>query len=120
VPGFWDDDEVRKAAAGGEYASLREVGDTVDGKVSRLRKRTFNEGKSDERTAIEIEFEDGPTLTAGQVLLMRGLYELQPVPGDELSIVLADIERRAGKTLKRFRIAVTRADGAVATVDQTL
>jgi hypothetical protein len=42
------------------------------------------------------------------------------VPGDELSIVLADIERRAVKTLKRFRIAVTRADGAVATVDQTL
>lgn len=119
MPGFWDDEEVKNAAAGGAYASLKDVGDEVDGEVASLTKRKFNEGKADERTAIEVAFKDGPTLTAGQVLLMRALYDLRPEPGDHLRIQLAEVEKRGTKTLKKFRVDLKRASGESESVDQT-
>lgn len=114
MPGFWDDDEIRKAAEGGQYVKLTEVGDTVEGEIVNLRKRAF-----DDRTAIEITFDDDRMFTVGQVLLLRTMYELQPVNGETLRVVLADIEKRGTKTMKLFRVELTRLDGSVEKVDHT-
>ena len=114
MPGFWDDDEIKKAAEGAGYTKLTDIGDTVSGAVRSLNKRKF-----DDRTAIEITFEDDTKFTAGQVLLLRDLYVLQPTPGDQLTITLADIEKRGPKTLKLFKVEVVRPNGTVDIIDQT-
>jgi hypothetical protein len=117
--GFWDDDEVRQAAQNAEYASFLKVGDEVSGEILSLGKRRFNEGKADERMAIEIKLADAPTVTAGQVLLMRALFDLAPAKGDHLTIRLVEVERRGAKTLKKFAVTVKAADGTVRSIDQS-
>src|SRR4051812_2544124 len=120
MAGFWDDEDVRAAARSNGYASLLSVGDEVGGKIIKLARRVFNEGTADERTAIEGVFDTGLTLTAGQVLLKRALYELRPAVGDELLVRLVDIERIGDRTRKRFYVELTRAeDGRREVVDQT-
>jgi len=119
MPGFWDDDEIKKAAEGAGYLSLREIGDNVSGTVRKLAKRKFPNSDGSDRTAVEIEFDDDTKLTAGQVLLLRDLYVLQPQTGEQLTITLADVKKQGIKTLKLFRIEVVRLDGQVDKVDQT-
>jgi hypothetical protein len=116
---FWDDDELKKAAEGGGYHKLEAVGDTVTGTVRKLMKRKFANNDGSERTAVEIEFDDDSKLTAGQVLLLRDLYVMQPTAGEHLTITLADVKKQGIKTTKFFRIEVVRADGTVDKVDQT-
>jgi hypothetical protein len=57
---------------------------------------------------IEMDTADGPkTVTAGQVRLKAALAEKRPGVGDQLTITLSDIEKRAGgKTLKHFTVSV--------------
>lgn len=113
-PSIWDDPDVKKAAEGGDYARFTEIGDTVSGTISKLSKRDF-----DGRTAVEVEFADGQKATFGQVLMLRDLYVHQPLVGDELTVTMADVEKRGAKTLKMFRGQIVRADGSVVTFDQT-
>ncbi|MEI6258267.1 MAG: hypothetical protein WCQ77_16700, partial [Planctomycetota bacterium] len=70
-----------------------------------------------ERWAIELVFvEDGArTVLAGQVLLKQALWEARPEIGDQLSIELIAITNSGGKTLKRFKVSVTRKNGEVVT-----
>lgn len=119
MPGFWDSPDVKAAATSAEYASLKVVGDEAEGTIAKLSVRKFNEGKADERPAIEVKFHDAPTLTAGQTMLMQGLYELQPDANDHLYVKLIEVQKMGAKTMKRFLIRVTRADGSVYEIDQS-
>jgi hypothetical protein len=119
VPGFWDSPDVKAAATNAEYASLKVVGDEAQGTIAKLSVRKFNEGKADERPAIEIKFTDAPTLTAGQTMLMQGLYELQPTPGDHLYVKLIEVQKMGAKTMKRFLIRVSQPSGQILEIDQS-
>ena len=119
MPGFWDSPEVKAAATNAEFASLKVVGDEAQGTVAKLSVRKFNEGKADERPAIEVKFTDAPTLTAGQTMLMQGLYELQPDTGDHLYVKLIEVQKMGAKTMKRFLIRVTKASGQILEIDKS-
>jgi len=119
---FWDDPEVERAAAAGSYHALKNEGDVAEGVIAELGMRTFDEGKANERQAIEITFADGSILTAGQVKLMGSLVEMRPDVGDYLTVELARIEARGAKTLKHFKITVSnaRANGTPGKVLQSV
>ena len=119
MPGFWDSPDVKAAASNAEYASLKVVGDEASGTIAKLSIRKFNEGKADERPAYEIKFTDAPTLTAGQTMLMQGLYELQPDSGDRLYVKLIEVQKMGAKTMKRFLIRVTQPSGQTLEIDQS-
>ena len=119
MPGFWDSPEVKAAATNSEYASLKVVGDEVEGTIAKISMRKFNEGKADERPAYEVKFTEAPTLTAGQTMLMQGLYELQPEGGDHLYVKLIEVQKMGAKTMKRFLIRVTRPDGQAFEINQS-
>jgi hypothetical protein len=117
---FWDDPSVRPPSS--DYAKFAVVGDTYGGTIAKLGKRVFDAGTADEHVAPELTFteDDAPTMTAGQTLLMQALYELRPVVGDKLMVTLTKIEKRGAKTLKRFRVELTRkSTGEVQVIDQT-
>ena len=111
---IWDDPDIKKAAEGGDYAKFNDVGDCVSGTISKMSKRDF-----DGRPAVEMEFADGQKATFGQMLMLRDLFVYQPAVGDQLTVTLADVEKRGAKTLKKFRGEIIRADGSVETFDQT-
>jgi hypothetical protein len=115
---FWDDPSVKPAST--DYVRFEKVGDEVSGTIAKLGKRVFNAGTADERTAVEISWveEDVPTLTAGQILLQRALFDFRPAPGDHLTVRLSAVEKKGGKTLKRFAVTLKRADGTEESVDQ--
>ena len=119
MSGFWDDPTVKPQ--GSEYMRFEKVNDQIEGTVAKLGKRVFNEGTADARTAVEVTFaeDDVPVMTAGQVLLMRALYDLRPEPGDRLKVRLAGVEKKGTKTLKLFAVDLTRKDGSTESVDQT-
>lgn len=119
MAGFWDSPEVKAAAQSAEFASLKIVGDEAQGEIAKLSVRKFNEGKADERPAIEVKFIDAPTLTAGQTMLMQGLYELQPDSGDHLYVRLIEVQKMGAKTMKRFLIRVTKPNGQAFEIDQS-
>jgi len=112
---FWEDPDIKKAAEGGDYVKFINVGDSVSGTIRNLTKRDF-----DGRTAIEVEFEDETKVTFGQTLMLRELYVMQPIKGDQLTATLADVKKNGAKTLKLFRGEIVRADGKVETFDQTV
>jgi acyl dehydratase len=114
MPGFYDDPDIKKAAEGGEYTKFVDVGDTISGVIQKLAKRDF-----DGRTAIEVEMDGERKVTFGQVLMLRDLYVLQPVPGDTLTVTLAEVQKKGAKTLKMFKGEITRSNGEVEVFDQT-
>jgi hypothetical protein len=119
---FWDDDEVRKAAEGGQYIKLEQVGDTAEGTIAEdpVKRKFPAQQKGDpDRTAVELVFDDGRRFTIGQVLLLRTMFELRPEQGDHVKVVLADVEKRGARTLKLFRVELTRVDGTVEKIDHT-
>ena len=116
---FWDDEEIVEAATSGSYVKFTNVGDQKVGVIADLSKRTFDEGTAKERTAIEVTFEDGSIMTAGQVKLMQTLVEMRPAVGDTLDITLAEVEKIGAKTLKKFCVVHTNAEGEAFTVDHS-
>lgn len=111
---FWSDPDIKKAAEGGDYVKFVNEGDSVSGTIRKLSKRDF-----DGRTAVEVEFDDETKCTFGQVLMLRDLYVLQPVPGEQLTVTLAQVQKRGAKTLKMFKIELVRLDGEPEKIDQT-
>ena len=103
MSGFWDDESLRPAM--GEVMKFDTVGDTVTGTIKSLGKRVFEEGTPRERWVIEVVFneDDARTVMAGQVLLKQ----------DGLTIELVAVSNTAGKTLKKFQVAVTRRNDEV-------
>jgi hypothetical protein len=90
----------------GDFIRFDNVGDTVSGTITGVRKHMFEDGKVVPQ--IELDTADGPkTLTAGQVRLKAALAEKRPGVGDLLTVTLTSIEKRAGgKTLKEFSVIV--------------
>ena len=109
---IWDDPEVITT---GDYIRFENIGDTVTGAIAAVKKHTFDDGKVVPQ--IILDTDDGEKIvTAGQVRLKAALAEKRPGVGDQLTITLSDVEKRAGgKTLKHFDVIVGPASVAAAT-----
>jgi hypothetical protein len=108
---IWDDPEL---AVVNEYAKFEAIGDRVSGNITGVFAHRFDDGKVVPK--IMLETDDGEiALTAGQVRLKAALAEQRPEVGDNLTVTLTEIEKRAGgKTLKHFDVVVVRGKGAPA------
>ena len=108
---IWDDPEL---AVVNEYAKFEAIGDKVSGNITGVFAHRFDDGKVVPK--IMLETDDGEiALTAGQVRLKAALAEQRPEVGDNLTVTLTEIEKRAGgKTLKHFDVVVVRGKGAPA------
>jgi hypothetical protein len=114
----WDDPEMRIAS---DYVSFNEVGDSVTGVVTGVYAHRFDDGKVVPK--IMLDTADGEVaLTAGQVRLKAALSEQRPEVGDNLTVTMTEIEKRAGgKTLKHFDVTVVKSGTpAPATAPTTL
>jgi hypothetical protein len=102
----WDDPEMRIAS---DYVSFNEVGDSVTGIVTGVYAHRFDDGKVVPK--IMLDTADGEVaLTAGQVRLKAALSEQRPEVGDNLTVTMTEIEKRAGgKTLKHFDVTVVKS-----------
>lgn len=98
---FWDE-----FTNSGDFVKFENVGDTVAGTITAIRRHMFEDGKV--APQIEIDTDDGAkTLTAGQVRLKALFAEKRPGVGDYITVTLAGIEKRpGGKTLKEFTLVV--------------
>ena len=108
---IWDDPEL---AVVNDYAKFEAIGDRVSGNITGVFAHRFDDGKVVPK--IMLETDDGEiALTAGQVRLKAALAEQRPEVGDNLTVTLTEIEKRAGgKTLKHFDVVVVRGKGAPA------
>jgi hypothetical protein len=106
---IWDDPEVITT---GDYIRFENIGDTVTGAIVAVKKHTFDDGKVVPQ--IILDTDDGEKIvTAGQIRLKAALAEKRPGVGDQLTITLSDVEKRAGgKTLKHFDVVVGPASVA--------
>jgi len=90
----------------GDFVKFDNVGDTVAGTITAVRRHMFEDGKVVPQ--IELDTADGPkTLTAGQVRLKALFAEKRPNVGDYVTVTMTDIEKRqGGKTIKSFSLVV--------------
>ena len=116
---FWDDEDVQAAVTKGQWIKFTEIGDVKEGVVAKLDQRVFDAGTDKERSAIEITFEDESIATCGQMKLMEALLQLRPEIGDDLTIELADVEKRGNRTLKYWKVIHTNSEGETQSLDQT-
>ena len=101
---FWDDKEMFDS---GEFVKFENVGDTISGTITAIRKHMFDDGKVVPQISITTTDGVDRIVTAGQIRLKAALAEKRPGVGDLLTITLADIEKRSGgKTLKHFDVTV--------------
>jgi hypothetical protein len=101
---FWDDKEMFDS---GEFVKFENVGDTISGTITAIRKHMFDDGKVVPQISITTIDGVDRIVTAGQIRLKAALAEKRPGVGDLLTITLADIEKRSGgKTLKHFDVTV--------------
>lgn len=101
----WDEPEMRIAS---DYVSFNDIGDTVSGTVTGVFPHRFDDGKVVPKIMLETA-EGEVALTAGQVRLKAALSEQRPEVGDDLTVTLTEIEKRAGgKTLKHFDVVVVK------------
>ena len=102
----WDDPEMRIAS---DYVSFNEVGDSVTGIVTGVYAHRFDDGKVVPKIMLDTA-EGEVALTAGQVRLKAALSEQRPEVGDNLTVTMTEIEKRAGgKTLKHFDVTVVKS-----------
>lgn len=102
---IWDDAEIR---TGGEFVKFDNIGDTVTGTITAIRKHQFDDGKVVPQLFLDVDGEER-TLTAGQVRLKAALAEQRPDVGDTLTVTLSNVEKRTGgKTLKHFDVSIAR------------
>lgn len=107
---IWDDPEIR---VGGDFIKFENVGDRVSGTISAIRAHRFDDGKVAPQILLTTDDGEEKTVTAGQIRLKTALAEHRPEAGDHITILLSEIEKRAGgKTLKHFDVQVRRANGS--------
>lgn len=108
----WDDPELAIAS---DYVKFENVGDGVAGKVIAVQVHRFDDGKVAPKLIIETDGGEEKALTAGQIRLKAALSEQRPEPGDHISVVFSQEEKRpGGKTLKHFDVTVTRGGAPAA------
>lgn len=109
---IWDSPEF---AGSGEFVKFTNVGDNVAGKVENIGRKTWDDGSVSPQLDLLTADGEAKTLTAGQVRLKLALAEQRPEVGDHLSVELVDIIKRpGGKTLKEFKVVVTRGGAKAA------
>ncbi len=103
---IWDDPTINTT---GNYFKFEQPGDTITGRIVAIDARRWDDGTVSPQLHLDVDGDD-ITVTAGQVRLKAALAEQRPEPGDSITITMTDLERRAGgKTLKHFKVDVTRA-----------
>lgn len=106
---IWDDPELK---VNNDFYTFEAVGDTAAGTVQRIGVKRWDNGQVSPEILLLTDDGDERTLTAGQVRLKSLLAEQRPEVGDHVTIVLTEIEKRAGgKTLKHFSLDVKRGTG---------
>lgn len=106
---IWDDPEL-----GGDevnYLKLDKVGDGVQGVITVIDTKTWDDGKRCPQLTIMPPGATEPVVwTAGQMQAVRQLKDLRPSVGDLIKVRLDDVEKRpGGKTLKHISVDVTPA-----------
>lgn len=107
---IWDDEDVQPT--GGDFVKFNEVGDTVIGTITAIRKQRFED--SDGVTyapQLDLDTADGErTLTAGAVKLRQLFIEQRPEVGDRIKVV------HTGKSgrVKLFSLDVRKAEAGPA------
>ena len=102
----WDDPDLR---VGGEFVKFENVGDTVSGTINAVRAHRFDDGSVAPQVLLTTDDGEERTVTAGQVRLKAELATQRPEPGDHVTITFTEVEKRSGgKTLKHFKVEVTR------------
>lgn len=110
----WDDPDLK---IGGEFVKFENVGDTVSGTISVVRKHTFDDGSVSPQILLVTDTGEDRTVTAGQSQLKSKLAALRPTAGDHITITYTQNEKRSGgKTLKHFDVTVN--GGAAAPAQQ--
>jgi hypothetical protein len=103
---IWDDEEIQPT--GGDFVKFAEIGDSVIGTITAIRKQRFED--SDGVTyapQIDLDTADGErTLTAGAVKLRQLFIEQRPEVGDRIKVV------HVGKSgrVKLFTLDVRRGE----------
>lgn len=103
---IWDDEDVQPT--GGDFVKFNDVGDSVIGTITAIRKQRFED--SDGVTyapQIDLDTEDGErTLTAGAVKLRQLFIDQRPEVGDRIKVVHVGKNGR----VKLFTLDVRRAE----------
>lgn len=113
---IWDDEEIQ---ASGNYVKLTEKGQSVEGTIAKIVKRSFTatrKGEEDsvqpELTIVDAEGQE-KIYTCGAIRLKLELIEKRPDVGDWIKITLTDIEKRGGgRELKHWSVEIRKGDGA--------
>lgn len=110
----WDDPDLR---VGGEFVRFENVGDAVSGTINAVRAHRFDDGSVAPQILLTTDSGEERTVTAGQVRLKAELAMQRPEPGDHITITHTEVEKRSGgKTLKHFKVEVSRGGAAPAPV----
>jgi hypothetical protein len=104
-------------SGGGAFASFKEVGDSVVGTITAVRKgKDFNGGVCPE---LVLTTDDGEEciVTAGQKMLQSALATERPAVGDRIGIRYSGVgDAKPGKApAKLFTVEVGRANAPAAT-----
>lgn len=108
---IWDDPEVQPT--GGDFVKFENVGDSVVGTITAIRKQRFQGDDGDQYAPqLDLTLDDGTevTLTAGQWQLKKLLIEQRPDVGDRIKVVHTGKQGRS----KLFTLAVKRGASAEA------
>lgn len=106
----WDDEDVQPT--GGDFVKFNNIGDTVIGTITAIRKQRFEDkGEVTYAPQIDLDTADGErTLTAGAVKLRQLFIEQRPEVGDRIKVTHTGVAGR----VKLFTLDVKRAEMAKA------
>lgn len=95
----------------GDWITFNEIGDSVVGTVTVVRRGKDFNGNPCPELVIDVDGQGEKTLTAGQVMLKSALAEQRPGPGDRIAIVYSGVgDAKPGKApAKLFDVTVRRA-----------
>ena len=86
---IWDDEDVQPT--GGDFVKFLNVGDSVIGTITAIRKQRFiaDNGEASYAPQLDLTTDDGEevTLTAGQWQLKKLLVEKRPEVGQRIRVV---------------------------------
>lgn len=111
---IWDDPNIVTDEA--TYLKLEKRGDGIKGVITDITTKKWDDGSVCPQLTIR-RASDGEEIvwTAGQMQAKRQLKDLRPAVGDEITVELIDIEKRAGnRTLKHISVTTTPAAPAPA------